>query len=120
MVKKKGTDWRPESLTRTCLFINAAVLAAIILALALLYHYSRHNDGMVTASSNLHYLWTFGPTAILTLTTAFWQRVEFHSKQLAPWTWMSKEATSAHKSVLLDYITPIVLNVLWQSFKNKD
>jgi hypothetical protein len=63
MVEQKHNAWHPESLRRKRISINAAVLTVIILALGLLEHYSNHNDGLATASTKLHYLWTYGSTA---------------------------------------------------------
>lgn len=37
-------------------------LILIIILLEVLHHISQHNQGLVTASEDMHYAWTYGPT----------------------------------------------------------
>lgn len=72
----------------------------------MLYAISERNQGLCTVRSGNYYLWTYGPTAVLTLTAAFWSQVEFRSKQLTPWKIMHQGLAPASQTLLLDYISP--------------
>lgn len=49
--------FRPLFLTSLATF-----LILMIAVLEVLHHISQHNQGLVTVSENMHYLWTYGPT----------------------------------------------------------
>lgn len=55
-------------------------------------------------------------TAIL----AFWSRVEYRSKQLAPYILLRQKPSSLDKAVLLDYISPIVPATIISATRNRD
>lgn len=40
----------------------SALLMLMIVALEVLHHMSQRNQGLVTASEDMHYAWTYGPT----------------------------------------------------------
>lgn len=40
----------------------AMLLTLMIVVLEVLNYISRHNQGLMTASENMHYIWTYGPT----------------------------------------------------------
>lgn len=44
---------------------------------------------------------------VLTIIAALWSKIEYRTKQLAPWKEMSKGFAHADKTLLLDYISPI-------------
>ena len=48
---------------------------------------------------------------------AFWTKVEYRSKQLAPWRSMTKGPTSAKQSLLLDYVSTWNIKALYLSAK---
>lgn len=54
--------WAPFYLRPPFLLGQAAVFVLVIAALEALYRMSERNQGLTTASQNLHYLWTYGPT----------------------------------------------------------
>jgi len=89
----------------------------MIAALEVLNHLSETRNGLASSVQNLHYIWTYSPTAILTIISALWARTEFQAKQNAPWRSLQKPE-EAETSLLLDYdnIPPIAL---WKSFKNR-
>jgi hypothetical protein len=93
--------------------------SAIIAALEAIYQSSERHDGIAASTESRHYLWTYGPTAILTIIATFWSRVEFQSKQNAPWQSMLNAPQPAEKSVLLDYISDMQPVAMWKAFKNK-
>lgn len=91
----------------------------MIIALELLYRSSNINNGIAASSQDLHYLWTYGPTAILTVIITLWSRAEFQAKQSAPWQAMLKSPQPADQSVLLDYISDMQPVAIWNSLKNR-
>ena len=59
----KPTSWKPTSLRRVTLTILACCLLALLVVLEVLHRISKNNQGLMTVRSDLHYLWTYGPTA---------------------------------------------------------
>lgn len=66
-----------------------------------------------------HYLWTYLPTAIFVVTVSLWRQVDFYCKELTPWDEMKRGATPGRCSILLDYIDPFVVVMLYRAIKNK-
>ena len=58
------------------LFSLIVVFSVLIVSVEVLRYVSNNNYGLATSHQTLHYLWTYGPTAILTLIASFWSRVE--------------------------------------------
>jgi hypothetical protein len=56
-------SWVPLALRRRSLVAFMVVYIILIIALAILFNYSNHHNGLVSSRANLHYLWTYGPTA---------------------------------------------------------
>ncbi|KAJ5176875.1 uncharacterized protein N7482_002752 [Penicillium canariense] len=117
--RSEETGWRPSYLRRRILVLFVIAFCAIIAALEALFQSSAAHDGIAASTESRHYLWTYGPTAILTIVATFWSRVEFQSKQIAPWQSMLQAPQPADKSVLLDYISDMQPVAMWKSFKNK-
>ena len=99
--------WTPFHLRRWTLSAFCAVIASLAMALGVLAFFSHQNNGISNASSKDHYLWTYGPTAIFTLVAVYWNQIEYHTKQLQPWTAMRDGFQKASQSVLLDYTSTI-------------
>ncbi|KAJ6015673.1 hypothetical protein N7540_010264 [Penicillium herquei] len=111
--------WRPAYLRKRVLSGFAIIFCAIIIALEILNYVSSKNQGLTSSTESRHYLWTYGPTAILTLVSAFWARVEFQAKQSAPWQAMLKGPEDSGKSVLLDYISQMQPFALIRAIRNR-
>ncbi|KAJ5495312.1 hypothetical protein N7539_000428 [Penicillium diatomitis] len=111
--------WRPTYLRRRVLLLFLLTFISTITALEALFHASETHNGIAASSEGRHYLWTYGPTAILTVITTFWARVEFQSKQNAPWRSMLEGPQPAEKSVLLDYISDMQPVAMWKAFCNQ-
>lgn len=119
--KDKSSDhaWSPGYL-RLWVFVAFLVLfCGMIVALEVLNLESTKHNGLATSYENLHYSWTYGPTAILTIVVAVWSRVEFQAKRSAPWQGMLQEPETADRSVLLDYVSEMQPVALWNSLKNR-
>ncbi|OOQ85648.1 hypothetical protein PEBR_25594 [Penicillium brasilianum] len=119
LINSQENGWRPSYLRKRVLVLFVVAFSAIIAAVEVLYHSSESHDGIAASTQSRHYLWTYGPTAILTIIATFWSRVEFQSKQNAPWQSMLDAPQPAEKSVLLDYISDMQPVAMWKAFKNK-
>ncbi|CEJ60436.1 hypothetical protein PMG11_09010 [Penicillium brasilianum] len=115
----QNNGWRPSYLRKRILALFVFAFAAIIAALEALYQTSEAQSGIAASTEGRHYLWTYGPTAILTIIATLWSRVEFQSKQNAPWQSMLEAPQPADKSVLVDYISEMQPVTMWKAFKNK-
>ncbi|KAF2496882.1 hypothetical protein BU16DRAFT_607587 [Lophium mytilinum] len=113
----KVKPWTPILLLRVSLYGFAAIYVVFITALALLQAFDRKNGGLVTTSQNLHYLWTYGPTFVLTLVAAVWDQVEYRTKQTLPWAKLHQGKSPASETLLIDYISQAQTVTLWKSLK---
>lgn len=59
--------WTPIWLYKSVLIIFAVAFAIMMLATALLYHFSQENDGLSAQRPANHYGWKYGPTACKSL-----------------------------------------------------
>ncbi|KAI8717744.1 hypothetical protein NCS52_00851300 [Fusarium sp. LHS14.1] len=111
--------WTPMWLSKTVLFLFALVFVCMTLATGLLYHFSQENNGISTQKEANHYGWKYGPTALLVVVGALWKQVDHHNKMLVPWKELQQGPSPADKSLLLDYVSPMVPTALWQAIKNR-
>ncbi|RWA06931.1 hypothetical protein EKO27_g8171 [Xylaria grammica] len=111
--------WNPAYLRRRTLVIFPVLFLSFIVTIQVLVRVSQNNDGLATSSRNLHYLWTFGPMTALTLVAAFWARVEFQLKSIAPWVHMV-DGQSFEKTLFLDYLSMLQPIGIVKAIKNRD
>ncbi|KAK2761257.1 hypothetical protein FQN54_001779 [Arachnomyces sp. PD_36] len=111
--------WKPFYLSGLALCGFVATFVAIIIGLAILYTQSRARNGIATTDSNLHYLWTFGPTALFTVILVFWGLLEYQTKLLAPWHAMNRGVAPARNTIFLDFISPWNVLVLPKAISNR-
>ncbi|GME25425.1 uncharacterized protein LTHEOB_12324, partial [Neofusicoccum parvum] len=57
--------------------------------------------------------------AMFTSIATFWAQVEYRSKQMMPWVLMAQGPQTARNSLLLDYIEPMNIVSLYNSFLNR-
>ncbi|KAK8139140.1 hypothetical protein PG984_002520 [Apiospora sp. TS-2023a] len=113
--------WQPRYLRRSVIATFVFIFATLIAAIEALVIISAKNEGIATSRSGLHYLWTYGPTAFLTLVAAFWSRVEYQSKLVAPWRrLMQQHPVDARQTLLLDYISDLQPLAIVKAFRNRD
>lgn len=98
--------WEPRELQKRNLYFFLLCVLASIVALIILFIVSEKCNGLSGVDGNYYYVWTYGPTALLTLATAHWSAVEYRAKQVIPWLQMQKRRKSPQDSVLLDYVSP--------------
>jgi len=116
----KLLSWRPFYLQRRVLAVFGFVFIAEIIVLEVLLAASSRNGGLASSTSDLHYLWTFGPTAVMTLVAHLWSRVEFQTKSAAPWIRLSRGLADVNRTLLLDYISTWQPKVIPQALRNHD
>ncbi|KAI0413996.1 hypothetical protein F5X98DRAFT_350490, partial [Xylaria grammica] len=97
--------WHPSYLDWPVLAAFSITFLVLAVGCQVLLYYSNKSYGLTTSYQGLHYLWTYGPTAILTLIASFWARVECQTKISAPWCRMIKGTATSQQSVLLDYMS---------------
>ncbi|KAI1868007.1 uncharacterized protein JN550_006495 [Neoarthrinium moseri] len=73
-------NWRPKYLRRRVLGFAVCVCLLLITATQILVGYSDNHHGLTSSYNGLHYLWTYGPTPVLTLIGAFWARIDHQAK----------------------------------------
>lgn len=112
--------WRPSYLRRRVLLIFIITFCGMIGTLEGLAQVAKAHAGLASSVESLHYSWTYGPTAILTIVAALWGRVEFQAKQNTPWQQMLGDSSSeASKSILLDYISVMQPVAVFKAFRNR-
>ena len=77
------------------------------MALILVWHTVATSAGLSIRIIQNHYVWTYGPTAVLVIVISFWRQVDYYCKARTPWQEMRNGATKASRSMLLDYISPL-------------
>ncbi|KAH6893362.1 hypothetical protein B0T10DRAFT_271548 [Thelonectria olida] len=111
--------WTPIWLTKFVLIVFAIGFWMMLLATGLLFHFSVENDGISVQKEANHYAWKYGPTALLVVVGTLWKQVDHHNKMLMPWKELQRGPASAQKTLLLDYISPILPTALWAAIKNR-
>ncbi|PYI10640.1 hypothetical protein BO78DRAFT_305655 [Aspergillus sclerotiicarbonarius CBS 121057] len=110
--------WIPAMLRSMTLVAFAILFIIFIIVIEVLYSVSCQKEGLSTSQERLHYLWTYGPTAVLTIVAGFWGQVEYRTKQLAPWKAMHQEPKPASQSLLLDYVSDWNVVIMLRALKH--
>ncbi|EXF75646.1 hypothetical protein CFIO01_04579 [Colletotrichum fioriniae PJ7] len=111
--------WTPPWVQKTSLLGFAFVFTALWIALVVLARYDIANSGFIITATSSRFSWTYGPTAVFVAITGLWRQVDYHSKMHQPWQQMAKGPSPASKSLLLDYVSPILSTGLVRSFRNR-
>ncbi|KAI0153260.1 hypothetical protein GGR57DRAFT_502998 [Xylariaceae sp. FL1272] len=111
--------WKPKHLSPSALSLRIISVTVFLVVNQGLVQYSRRNDGLVMPSTKFHYLWTFGPMAILTLIDALWGRLECQAMAASPWTHLSC-GESAESTLLLDYMSMARPVAVIKAFRKRD
>ncbi|KAF4927296.1 hypothetical protein CGCF245_v013244 [Colletotrichum fructicola] len=117
----ENVRWRPVWLRPVTLSTFLALFIALTIALPVMLWYSQENDGLVRTRENLVYLWRFGPTAILTIISLFWARVEIQAMRYMPWmAYRRAQERGTNEDIYdLDYTAMLSPAILFQSLKRK-
>ncbi|OCT45425.1 hypothetical protein CLCR_05366 [Cladophialophora carrionii] len=112
--------WVSRSLQRRTLLAFAGIFIALLAAVEAIIQVAHNNQGIANADEDAYYLWTYGPVAILTLTLAFWSRIEYRSKQLAPYILLHSDPASTDQAIHLDYVSPIAPTTIYQAIRDRN
>ncbi|CAL5873069.1 uncharacterized protein PFLUO_LOCUS7338 [Penicillium psychrofluorescens] len=118
-VRQRAQLWTPYCLSLSYFVAFIVLLSVLAISLGALFAVSEDNEGIVTSQDDLHYLWTYGPTAVFTIVAALWAPVDFRTRQLTPWKNMMGEPTPSRASLFLDYLSPWTGLLLWSSLRNR-
>lgn len=116
----ENSYWHPYYLDWSVLAAFGITFLVLAVSCQILLYYSNKSYGLASSYQGLRYLWTYGPTAILTLIASFWARVECQTKISPPWCRMLKGAVTSQQSVLLDYVSKFQPVAIYTAIKNKD
>ncbi|KAH0438049.1 hypothetical protein CcaCcLH18_03541 [Colletotrichum camelliae] len=112
-------SWRPTWLQPTILLSFMISFLLLAVGLPVLFWYSHRHEGVREARPKFVHLWRFGPTAILTVVSILWSRVELQALRYEPWTVFLQEQPSAKRAAAytLDYTSLLPPTVLVHSFR---
>ncbi|KAL0257964.1 hypothetical protein SLS55_007132 [Diplodia seriata] len=110
--------WTPLYLRKVTVVGFLLIYVALLVALVVLGVVDQKHQGLANSTTSRHYLWTYGPTAVLTIVAAFWGQVEHRTKQMMPWAILRKGPSPAADTLLIDYIEPARPVSLYKSLKN--
>lgn len=115
---KTASFWNPFWSSIALLVAFSTVCAFLSAATVVLWRVSVSNHGFPLLTAN-NYSWTYGPTAILTVIMSIWNQTTYACKLLEPWKQLTLGPMAPEKTVLLDYISPILPVNLWKATKFK-
>ncbi|KAM0276741.1 hypothetical protein ACHAQH_006452 [Verticillium albo-atrum] len=114
----KSLMWNSIWLRRVVLIAFSVCFCCMTLATALLYHFSQENNGLGAQKQANHLGWKYGPTVVLVIVAALWRQVDHSVKVIMPWQELKSGPKTAHRTLVLDYVSPLVPTSLWMAFKN--
>lgn len=118
---ESSSPWRPIYLSKRVLAEFLVTFSALTSIVQIILLSSNRNRGLPGANDGLHRaLWTYGPTAILTLVASFWTRLECQTKTTVPWLKMAHGYTTARRSLVLDYLSQFQPFSIVSAIKNED
>lgn len=113
-------QWRPAFLKRRTIYGFVAALAFLITILEAIFIISEKRHGLDSSSVSLHYIWTYGPTAIFTCFGAVWACVDYEAKAIAPWLRPRETRGSIGEPLFLDYLSMFSPLVPLRALRNRD
>ena len=129
------TVWNPIWLQLRTLCSFAALFALCTCATLVLFFVSIKNHGLATQAQSHRFFWTYGPTAgmssslgltitytypVLVSIASMWWRVDYWTKLLLPWDRLRAGPVSAQRSLLADYLSPIVPEAIYRASRTGD
>ncbi|KAH8883236.1 hypothetical protein GQ53DRAFT_883340 [Thozetella sp. PMI_491] len=112
--------WLAFYLQRAVLCVFIVSFVAFAVAVEVLLALSNRYSGLGASTSDFHYLYVNGPTAIFTIVAAFWHRVETQAKLTAPWVRLSQGPQRADRTISLDYMSDWQPRALVKAVVNRD
>ncbi|KAI1428114.1 hypothetical protein F5Y12DRAFT_733669 [Xylaria sp. FL1777] len=114
--------WEPVWLRRTTLAAFMVGFTALWTGLITVWRYDINSNGFsipAGATSSYHYAWAYGPTAVLTVVSSLWGKIDYCCKVSQPWKEMQNHLADSSKSVQLDYISPLPTTTFYRAVKNR-
>ncbi|KAJ3564443.1 hypothetical protein NPX13_g7844 [Xylaria arbuscula] len=125
-IKNNGTNvshpkvmWRSAWLHKRTLVAFILLVVSLLVSLSLLWWYDITNDGIKLTISSNHYIWAYGPTAILVVVVSIWRQIDYQCKVMQPWLCMQYHTSSAENSILLDYISSLQVTSFYKAISNR-
>ncbi|KAK7455503.1 hypothetical protein Landi51_02707 [Colletotrichum acutatum] len=118
-ITRHTAAWCPAWLRSGTLLAFAALFLLFGVSLIVMFQFSQQNSGLVTTRQSLVYLWRFGPTAVLTLLSIFWSRVELQAIRYMPWIAYRDNPSMGRDGCSLDYTAMLSPSILYQSLRRR-
>lgn len=106
--------WNPFWSSPALLIMISALLTLLSASTIVLWRVAIGSHGFPLLTAN-NYSWTYGPTAVLTVIMSIWNQTTYCCKLLEPWKELKGGPATADKTVLLDYVSPILPVNLWKA-----
>uniref|UniRef100_A0A0B7JWF8 Uncharacterized protein n=1 Tax=Bionectria ochroleuca TaxID=29856 RepID=A0A0B7JWF8_BIOOC len=110
--------WSPLWLKQSVLGVFLLLFFSCTVAFPILLSYSEKPRGLGRAELSATDVWRFAPTAVLTVITIFWSRVELQALRYMPWA-IARDSPRSSKWKDLNYTTMIPPVLLFRSFQNR-
>ncbi|KAI1260813.1 hypothetical protein F5Y18DRAFT_419843 [Xylariaceae sp. FL1019] len=111
--------WNSVWLRTEVLVSFILIFATLFLVTIILYHVSETNHGLSDEVAARQYGWRYGPTALLTVVLSLWVQVDYANKFLIPWKELRQGPATADRSVLLEYISPLMVTTFWRALTRR-
>lgn len=111
--------WHPLWLRKSVLSVFMFLFLLMSAGLVVLWYFVNRYKGIPLTESTSHYIWTYGPTAILVVVVSLWRQVDYCCKMNQPWQELQEGPQSAARTVLLDYMWPLQINSFIAALKNR-
>ncbi|KAK1701019.1 hypothetical protein BDP55DRAFT_625275 [Colletotrichum godetiae] len=111
--------WCPAWLRSGTLLTFTAFFLLFGASLLAMFQFSQQNNGLVTTRQSFVYLWRFGPTAILTLLSIIWSRVELQAIRYMPWIAYRDNPSIGKDGYSLDYTAMLSPSILYESLRRR-
>ncbi|KAF2647254.1 hypothetical protein K491DRAFT_723600 [Lophiostoma macrostomum CBS 122681] len=118
-IEPAETAWTPLMLRRWVVSLFAGVFLALVVGLEVALKVSTDRQGFGPINPSLHYLWTYGPTAALTVIAAFWTQVDYRSRLMQPWRELANPPQTVDNTLFLDYVSPDPITVFIRSVRKR-
>lgn len=109
--------FQPLWLRKSLLIALLVTFTTLGLILVILYHVASSEHGLSLTVTSSHYVWTYGPTVILTFVLSLWRQVDYYCKLTQPWREMAAKPATPQQSVLLDYVSPMYVISLYEALR---
>lgn len=105
---------------RTGSLLGLSLLFTLLLiSLIIVWRVVVSHDGLPLTLTSNHYVWKYGPTALLIIVLGLWRQVDYYCKLTQPWRQLRTGYTEPQLGILLDYVSPMQVISLYRSFRQR-